>query len=175
MQTFLIAAAVIGVIGFSIFRQVKGEPLRGKRVILLPVILLVIGLTSVAGTHHLEPLDVTLIASSAAIAAVIGIAQGLVLRLESRNGGLWGQMPVRGLWLWAGLIASRVAITVIALSLHAHIASSTDSMLLVLGVNRLAQAGVIVARAVSAGIPFAPEKDGRPFMPELFGSMSARS
>ena len=174
MQTLLIAAAVVGVIGFSIFRQVKGEPLRGKRVILLPVILLVIGLSSLAGTHHLEPLDVTLIATSSAIAALIGIGQGFVLRLESRNGALWGQMPVRGLWLWAGLIASRVVISVIAFSLHAHIASSTDSMLLVLGINRLAQAGVIVARAVSARIPFAPEKDGRTFMPELFGSMGAR-
>ncbi|MDX6355501.1 MAG: hypothetical protein QOF98_2404, partial [Streptomyces sp.] len=36
---------VIAIVAYVIGRQVLGEPLRGKRVVLLPVILTVIGLT----------------------------------------------------------------------------------------------------------------------------------
>jgi hypothetical protein len=35
--------AVIGIIGYVIFRQVQGEPLRGNRTVLLPAVLTVIG------------------------------------------------------------------------------------------------------------------------------------
>jgi K+-transporting ATPase A subunit len=68
---------------------------------------------------------VLFIGISAGVAIAIGLAQGFTVRLESRHGALWGQLPVQALWLW------------------------------------LAQAHVIGARAVTAGIPFAPEKDGK--------------
>jgi hypothetical protein len=44
---------------------------------------------------------------------------------------------------------------------------------LMLGINRLAQAAVVMARSVSAGIPFAPEKDGRVFLASLTGQLSS--
>jgi hypothetical protein len=34
---------------------------------------------------------------------------------------------------------------------------------LTLGLNRAAQAAVVVPRAIAAGIPFAPDKDGKSF------------
>jgi hypothetical protein len=44
--------AVIAVIGYVIGRQLMGEPLRGKRVVLLPVILAVAGVAGVAICPH---------------------------------------------------------------------------------------------------------------------------
>jgi hypothetical protein len=61
-----------------------------------------------------------------------------------------------------------VLIMVLASGLHAHIAASTATLLLSLGVNRLAQAAVVVVRATGLGVPFAPEKDGKVFMGETF-------
>ena len=75
-------------------------------------------------------------------------------------------MPLRGLWLWVGLIAWRVLIMVIAARSGAHVAASTTPLLFTLGLNRLGQAAVIASRAMVAGIPFAPEKDGRTFLSE---------
>jgi hypothetical protein len=162
--------AVIGVIGYIIFRQVRGEPLRGKRAVLLPAILTVIGFTDLHGNGgaHLQPADVTCIVVGAAGSAAIGLAFGAITRLESRNGYLWAQLPVRGLWLWGALLAWRVMVIVMAHAVHANVAASSATLLFSLGINRLAQAAVIVPRAMAAGVPFAPEKDGKVFMSGAF-------
>jgi hypothetical protein len=162
--------AVIGIIGFIIFRQVRGEPLRGKRAVLLPALLTIIGFTDLHGTGgaHLQPADVTCIVLSAIGSAAVGLAFGAITRLESRGGFLWAQVPVRGLWLWAALAGWRGVMFVLATAMHAHVAASSSSLLFSLGINRLAQAGVIMWRAMAAGIPFAPEKDGKVFLGSVF-------
>lgn len=161
--------AVIAIIGYVIFRQVQGEPLRGKRAVVLPTILTVIGFLNLRSAGaHLSPADVSCLAVGAAGSAAIGLAFGAITRLQARGGYLWAQLPVRGLWLWAALIAWRVAVIVAASGLHAHVAASSATLLFTLGVNRLAQAAVIVPRAMSMGVPFAPEKDGRVFMAGAF-------
>ena len=35
---------------------------------------------------------------------------------------------------------------------------------MLLGINRLGQAAIVMRHALAAGIPFAPEKDGRTFL-----------
>lgn len=159
--------AVIAVIGLVIYQQLAGQFLRGKRVVVLPAVLTVVGLFSLRG-HHLAPADVTWITVGAAGALAIGLAFGLMTRLESRDGVLWGKLPPRGLWLWAAFIAWRVVIMLVAARMGAHVAASTAPLLFTLGLNRAGQAAVILPRALTAGIPFAPEKDGRTFMADRF-------
>jgi hypothetical protein len=161
---------VVGIIGYVIFRQVQGEPLRGKRTVLLPAVLTAIGLLNLHGSAgaHVTGTDVACIVVGTAGSAAIGLAFGAIMRLESRGGYLWAQLPLRGLWLWAALVGWRVLVTVLASGLHAHIAASSATLLLSLGVNRLAQAAVVVVRATAMGVPFAPEKDGQVFMGETF-------
>jgi hypothetical protein len=160
--------AVIGIIGFIIVRQVLGEPLRGKRAVLLPAILTVIGVVNLKDGGHLTSADITWLVAGVAGSAVIGLGFGAITRLTSRDGYLWAQLPVWGLSLWGALVAWRVVVIWSAHTAHAHVAASTSTLLLSLGVNRLAQAAVIVPRAMAAGVPFAPEKDGRVFMAEVF-------
>lgn len=168
--------AVIGVIGLIIFRQVRGEPLRGKRTVLLPAILTVIGFTDLHGTGgtHLQSADVTCIVLGALGSAAVGLAFGAVTRLESRGGYLWAQLPLRGLWLWAALAGWRGVMFAVAASTHAHVAASSSTLLFSLGLNRLAQAGVIMWRAMAAGVPFAPEKDGKVFLAGAFSERPDR-
>jgi hypothetical protein len=163
--------AGIGIVAYVIGRQLMGEPLRGKRVVLLPVILTVIGVLDLGGSKvHVRPIDIACLVVGGIIVAGIGAAQGLVTRLENRNGHLWGQLPVKGLWLWALLVASRVVMTLVAHGLGAEVAASSSTILLMLGISRLGQAAVVLPRAMSAGIPFAPEKDGASFLAGLTGS-----
>jgi hypothetical protein len=171
----VIVLAVVVVMALVIARQLKGEPLRGRRVILLPAVLIVIGAVDLHSTRHLNVADVICIGIGAVTAAAIGLVQGRTLRLELRDGGLWGQMPVSGLWWWGALIVSRLVMAGIAIPLGAHAVMSTDSILLVLGVNRMVQAAVITYRATSAGIPFAAEKDGKAFLPGLLGQSSTQA
>lgn len=167
MNDVVIVGAVAIAVAFVIARQLKGESLRGKQLVLLPVILIAVGAVGLAGMRHLGGADGACIASGAVIAAAIGVGQGAVMRLELRDGGLWGQLPPRGVWLWIVLIGSRLAFAAVAVPLDAHAFWSLDSILFVLGVNRFSQAGVIALRAVAAGIPFAAERDGTTFLHAL--------
>ena len=162
--------AVIGIVGFVIYQQFAGQLLRGKRVVLLPVILTVIGFTDLhgSGKQHLQSADIVCLVIGAAGSIAVGLAFGAMTRLESRDGVLWAKLPLRGLWLWAALIGWRVVVMLLATDMHAHVAGSTSTLLFTLGLNRLAQAAVIMPRAMAAGIPFAPEKDGRTFLSGAF-------
>ena len=165
---------VVGVVGYVIFRQLQGEFLRGKRTVLLPVILTVIGFTDLRSSHgvHLQNIDIVCVAIGCAGSALIGLGFGAMMRLVSRDGYLWAQLPVRGLWLWLALVVWRVCAMGLAAALHAHVAASTSTLLFSLGVNRLAAAAVIVLRALSMGVPFAPEKDGSSILGGLLGGES---
>jgi hypothetical protein len=167
--------AVIAIIGYVIGRQLMGEPLRGKRVVLLPVILAVAGAVDL-GKHgrHVETADVICLVISGLIAVTIGLLQGRMIRLEDRNGALWGQMPVRALWLWALLVGSRLIMTVIALAVGAKVAGSSAPIIMLLGINRLGQAAIVMRHALATGIPFAPEKDGGSFLSGPIGSAASR-
>jgi hypothetical protein len=161
--------AVIGIIGFVIYQQFAGQHLRGKRVVLLPAIVTVVGFVNLRG-HHMTAGDITWLTVGAAGSLAIGLVFGVMMRLEARDGVLWGKMPLRGLWLWVALIAWRAAIMVLAARTGAHVAASTTPLLFTLGLNRVGQAAVILPRAMMAGIPFAPEKDGSTFMGGRFSS-----
>jgi hypothetical protein len=155
--------AVIGIIGFVICQQLAGQLLRGKRLIVLPAVVTVIGFLDLRG-HHMGPADIAWLTVGAAGSLLIGLAFGLIMRLESRDGVLWGKMPLRGLWLWVALFAWRALVMVLAARTGAHVAASVTPLLFTLGLNRLGQAAVIAYRAMRAGIPFAPEKDGSTFL-----------
>ncbi len=160
--------AAVGLVGYIIYRQVKGEPLRGKRTVVLPAVLTVIGFLNLRGGGHLTSADIFCLVAGVGGAVAVGLAFGAVTRLRSRDGYLWAQLPTAGLWLWAALIAWRLLDTAVAAGLHAHVAASAATLLLTLGVNRLAQAAVVVPRAMAMGVPFAPEKDGKVFMADRF-------
>ena len=157
--------AVIAAIAYVIGRQLVGEKVAGKRLVLLPAVLAVIGVVDLGGHGHTPgAADIAMIVLGAAIAAGVGLVQGRALHLEARDGVLWGRMPGRSVVLWLGLVVSHVVLAVIAGGIGAHVAAGTAPLLLTLGVNRLAQAAVVVTRAWHAGIPLAPEKDGSTFL-----------
>jgi hypothetical protein len=160
--------AVIGIIGFVIYQQIAGQKLQGRRLVVLPVVLTIIGFADLHGARHLHPADYVWLTVGAIGSLLIGLAFGAITRIGSRDGVLWAKMPLRGLWLWAALIAWRGLIMVIAARTGAHVAASTTPLLFTLGLNRLGQAAVIAPRAMLAGIPFAPEKDGRTFLSGAF-------
>jgi hypothetical protein len=168
-MSWLEILVVIGVVGFVIYQQVAGQAIAGRRLIVLPAVLTVVGFLDLDHAKHLNSADILWLTVGAIGSVLIGLAFGAITRLEARNGALWGQLPLRGLWLWAGLLGWRVLVMVIAAKCGAHVAASATPLLFTLGLNRLAQAAVIASRAMLAGIPFAPEKDGRTFLSGAFG------
>jgi hypothetical protein len=163
-MSWLEILVVIGVVGFVIYQQAAGLAVQGRRLIVLPAILTVVGFIDLHNAKHSDAADIVWLTVGAAGSLLIGLAFGAITRLQERNGALWSQLPLRGLWLWVGLVAWRVLIMLLAHQSGAHVAASATPLLFTLGLNRLGQAAVIAARAMAAGIPFAPEKDGRTFL-----------
>ena len=168
-MSWLEVLAVIGIVGFVICQQIAGQKLQGQRLVVLPVVLTIIGFADLHGAKHLYPADYVWLAVGAIGSLLIGLAFGAITRIGSRDGVLWAKLPLRGLWLWVGLVAWRGLIMVLAARSGAHVAASTTPLLFTLGLNRLGQAAVIAPRALRAGIPFAPEKDGSMFLGAGFG------
>jgi hypothetical protein len=161
VSVLLIAGVVIAVI----ISQVKGVTLSGRRMLLLPAILIGYGVVNLTGMHGVGPVDIACIAVSAAIATIIGLGQGRAMHLESRGGALWARLPLRGLWWWAALIAARIGMMAVAAVLGVKAAGSVDAVFLVLGINRLAQSAMIGLRASRAGLPLRGPA-GRPVFPD---------
>jgi len=153
MSDLVLALVLVAVVAAMIISQVKGVTLSGRRMLLLPAILIGFGAVNLAGMHGVGPVDIACIAVSAAVAAAIGLGQGRAMHLESRGGALWGRLPLRGLWWWAALIAARIGMLAVAAALGAKAAGSVDAVFLVLGINRLAQSAMIGLRASRAGLP----------------------
>jgi hypothetical protein len=166
-MSVLTLLAVIAIVVSVIGQQLAGSPLSGKRLIVLPAVVTGIGILDLSNSgSHPAATDIVLLSVSAVIAIAVGVGLGALTRLERlerRDGYLWAQLPKRGLWLWGGLLVSRVAVTAVAHASGAHVAAGSAAILLILGLNRAAQALVVAPRAVAAGIPFAPEKDGTVF------------
>jgi hypothetical protein len=161
LEVLVAIAVVIGVIA----QQLRGEPLRTKRLLLLPLVLLIAGVAVLCDDFaHLATNDIVCLVISVVVAGRIGLAQGAALRLESQGGTLYARMPAHGLWLWGALLVSRGVIMAVAFQIDAEVSRSTSTILLLLGINRLGQAAVVLPRALASGIPFAAERDGRPFL-----------
>ncbi|HTW43598.1 MAG TPA: hypothetical protein VMD79_14930 [Solirubrobacteraceae bacterium] len=174
-MSLLTVLVVVGIIVFAIGQQVLGSALSGKRLVVLPAVLTVLGILDIsAQKSHTDATDIVLLVVSAAIAIATGVALGAITRLERRDGHLWAQLPKRGLWLWGALVLSRLTITAVAHADGAQLAGGTAAILLMLGLNRAAQALVVVPRAIAAGIPFAPEQDGSVFGAGWFASSTGR-
>ena len=80
--------------------------------------------------------------------------------------GLWTLKEFLGALVWAGVLAVIFWPSYQTIRRRWPLGRSTIllPLLFTLGLNRVGQAAVIVARSLRAGIPFAPEKDGRTFL-----------
>ena len=156
-MSLLTVLAAIGIVVYVIGQQLAGTALSGKRLVVLPAVLVVIGILDLSGNgSHPGATDIVLLSVSAVIAIAIGLGLGAMTRLERRDGYLWAQLPKQGLWLWGGLFVGRLAVTGIAHASGAHVAAGTAAILLMLGLNRAAQALVLAperSRLESRSLP----------------------
>src|SRR5690349_7915407 len=103
----VVAAVLVAVIG----RRLAGEPLKARRVAILPLVLAVIGLYQVTQAPHLTPTDVGLIAAEAVIAFGLGLLRGSTIKVFVRDGHLWQKYSWATLGLWVGSILVRIGMS----------------------------------------------------------------
>ncbi|MEK8171601.1 hypothetical protein NKH77_25735 [Streptomyces sp. M19] len=100
MNTALIIPLAIAVVAFVVARQVRGEAVHGRRLLVLPLALAAIGVSNLgSGGHHPGPPTWSCCGRWRDRAARRRLA-GHEDAAGAARRGLWVRMPVSGLWLW---------------------------------------------------------------------------
>lgn len=133
------------VLAYVLYQQLQVRPVTGR--ILLPIILIVLGGSSVASYSHQHPLSHSAVA---ALAGVLILDAGALGALRACTVRLWrdgGRVMRQGTWFTIALWLAGLAIH-IAVDQTVHLASS--SLLLYLGITYLIQRLVLLSRARAA-------------------------
>jgi hypothetical protein len=155
-------------LGYVLWSRTRGQPLKAKRLLVLPAVLTVIGVTDLTGSSapHLTPKDIAFLLVTVAISVVLGAARGATIELYPQQGELWQRYRRNTVALWIVLVATKLVLTVIAGAAGASAGGGTKTLLLSLGVSLLAEAAIVAPRALSTGLPFASDHNtsdgGRP-------------
>jgi hypothetical protein len=142
VEIVLIAAAIIYVLG----RRLTGEPAVGKRLLLIPAVLGVVGLTQLS-VHSVT--GVVFLVASTALSVAFGLLRGLTIRTYERNGVVMLRYTVMTIVLWAASIAARLgAGVVLGLLDPSAVREGNSGLVLAVGAGLLAEGLVVMTKAV---------------------------
>jgi len=157
LLTGLLALAAIV---YVLVRRLAGEPLEGRRLVVLPLILTIAGVSQLTRVHP-TPLDVTVLVVEGAAAVVLGAVRGLTIHVYAKGGHLWYRYRPLTVVVWAGSLLLRLGQTAAGHALGADTDVLGTALLAVLGLSLLAEAFVVGRRAMATGVPFAPQGSRR--------------
>jgi hypothetical protein len=153
----LAAVLIVLVIG----RRLMGEPLQARRVFILPLIVAIFGGYQLSHLHHVQPLDVGVLAAEAGLAITLGVVRGLTVQVFVRDGHLWQRYRPLTIVVWVVSIAVRLGATAGAYAIGADRSVLQAGLLLVLGLTLAGESAVVGMRSMRLGAPFAPRTPGR--------------
>jgi hypothetical protein len=157
---------VVAAVGYVLWSRMQGRPLKLRRMLVLPAVLVVLGIVDLTGSSapHLTSKDIAFLVISVVLSVVLGAARGATIELYPQQGELWQRYRRSTVALWIALIAAKLILIGIASAAGASAGSGTSTLLLTLGVSLLAEAAIVAPRAASTGLPLAAgrrDSDGR--------------
>jgi hypothetical protein len=157
VEIVLIAAAIIYVTA----RRLMGEPAEGKRLLVLPAVLGVIGLTQTS-VHSVTALG--FLVASAALSVVFGLLRGLTIRTYEQNGIVMLRYTAMTIVVWAVSFAARFAAGFVMNLIDPGVAQNGNGLMLVVGAGLLAEGLVVLAKAVRVRgqVVWSKGRDGEP-------------
>lgn len=142
----------VAAIGYVLWSRMQGQPLVPKRLIVLPAVLLVLGISDLTGSHHQTGADIGFLVGGALLSGALGAARGSTIELFARDGVLWQRYRPVTVALWVALILSKIVLAVIASATGAK-GAATNGLLFTLGVSLLAESATVGPRALATHIP----------------------
>jgi hypothetical protein len=145
VEVVLIVAAVV----YVMVRRMIGEPAQAKRMLVLPGVLAVIGLTDVAKQVHSAG-SLGFLAVTIGISVLFGLLRGASVRVSQRGGLAF----VRYTWVTVALWLANLAVKFGANLVASHgLTGAGGSLLLTLGAGMLVEGLVVMYRALRDNHP----------------------
>jgi hypothetical protein len=155
---------VIAVVCYILIRRLMGEPAEGKRMLLLPAILTVVGIVGITKLTQ-TPVSVAFLAGSAVVSMVLGLLRGTSIRLFPQDGLVFIRYTWVTVALWVANLALKFGANIILRVFDPHdVASVSSGLYLTLGAGMLCEGVVVLVKALRTDgrIMWAKGKKGQP-------------
>jgi membrane protein CcdC involved in cytochrome C biogenesis len=152
---------IIALIAYVLIRRMAGQPAQGKKLLVLPAVIMVIGFLSLS--HTWSPLAVGFLVATTAISFVIGILRGVSIKLFEKDGVVWMRYTGTTVVLWVANILIKVAAAFAIAVINPTAAHQESSGLLIsLGMGVLMEGVVVANKALhtDSRVLWAKGKDG---------------
>lgn len=152
MSGVLEILVIVAVVIYMLISRMKGQPVQAKRMLLLPAILSVIGLTQLSGLTSAT--SVVFLVATAAISVAIGAARGFSVRLSLRNGTAFVRYTGWTVALWVLNIAVKFGANFALGAIDGKAAAgASNSMMITIGLGLLVEGLVVLYRSMRADHP----------------------
>jgi hypothetical protein len=161
MSSELIIGILVGlwVLVRVVGRQITGSLVTQRQLMVMPVILLGIGVLSLASALDAASTgELAYLGLDCVILVGLGLARGASIRLERRADGLFQKGTAATLALWLLTIGLRVGAAFGAGAIWPDGKLSHATLVLTIGLTIAAQNAMLYRRALSLNIPFAVER-----------------
>ncbi|GAA5169598.1 MULTISPECIES: DUF1453 domain-containing protein [Amycolatopsis] len=140
---------VIAVIGYVLVRRLLGEPAEAKRLLVLPAILVVVGITDLAKEVH-SPAVWAFTVASGLLSVAIGVARGASIRVFQRDGIAFLRYTAVTVVLLVATVVAKFGANVLFGLVDRQAAGAVpgNSLMLTLGLSLLAEGVIVLAKAV---------------------------
>jgi hypothetical protein len=139
---------ILAAVGYLLVRRMMGEPVQAKRMLILPVVLTLIGLSDVSGQAR-TPLSLLFVVATAAISIAIGALRGVSVRISERDGLAFVRYTGVTVVLWVVNLAIKFGANLVLGAIDPKDAGAvSNSLLLTLGLGILAEGLVVLYRAL---------------------------
>ncbi|RSN40060.1 DUF1453 domain-containing protein [Amycolatopsis sp. WAC 04197] len=179
MSTPVEIVLIVAAVGYVLIRRLAGDVAEAKRMLLLPAILAVIGLSEVDESVQ-SATAVAFLMGTLAVSVLFGVLRGASIRIYQQDGVAHMRYTWLTIALWILNVAAKVGANLL-LGLITGVASGGNSVMLTIGVGMLVEGVVVLARAVRTGSRIVWKKgaDGKahttsPFLDDLQTRMTRR-
>lgn len=153
---------VVALVGYMLIRRLLGEPAQAKRMLVLPAVLTVVGLSSAQSVMH-DPVQLGFLAVTTLLGVGIGVLRGLSVLVFVRDGIVHMRYTGITILLWVVNIATKLGGNFLLGAVDPH-ANGGNTLMLTLGAGLLMEGVVVLAKAMRTGgqVIWQQGRDGNP-------------
>ncbi|MFI6042139.1 hypothetical protein ACIA8C_10925 [Nocardia sp. NPDC051321] len=151
LMLVIIAGAIV-----LIVKRFMGEPVDARDTFVTPLILVGIGVYSVTKVEDLSGIDIVWLVIGGVVGIAFGAVRGTTTVLFERDGHLWQRYTVKTLVVWGASVATGFGVSVLGATMGMH--HDAKPITLSIGIGMLGEMLTLGLRALSTGVPFAPDK-----------------
>jgi hypothetical protein len=149
--TVLNVLVYVALIVYILFRRVQGQPVKaGRKLFLLPVLLVVLGYGDLTQGAAMKPTEIALTVIGGALSLGLGLLRGRADKLSEREGSPFVQWGAASLILFVGNIAAKLVLDLIGIASGSTSSVVGKSLVLTFGLTLLGEAVVIWMRTGGA-------------------------